>query len=154
MKHKLLVILLGLVFCGMLYWYFIGIAPLTIRVNETMPNPAPGEEMIVLKQGEFTAIDTIHKGSGTAKIVKSDEKYFLILENFHVTNGPDLYVYLSKNKEITNERALGEFKEIMQLKGNEGNQVYEITKENAENFSSIVIWCKRFGVLFSSATLV
>lgn len=133
---------------GSAYWYFIGLAPFTVSVNESMP-----EEMDVLRQGTFNQVDSVHKGSGTAKIVQSGDKYFLVLENFKVTNGPDLYVALSKNKAITDTKSAGEYKLIQPLKGNVGNQVYEITKEDAENYSSTIIWCERFGVLFSAAEL-
>ena len=156
------------------YWFFIGPALFTQRVDETLPIAAPvepvpiapeaeaapeeapvqeAEQAVVLKQGEFIEIDKVHKGSGMAKIVKQGDKHYLTLEDFEVTNGPDLFVYLSENKDITDEDQLGEFKTLQPLKGNVGNQVYEISEEDAENFESVVIWCKRFGVLFSSATL-
>ncbi len=173
MKTKtIIIVVVILALLGFAYWFFIGGALTTQRVDEVLPTTVTvlerqdfvgaNSEVIeievptatVLKQGEFTEIDSVHKGSGVAKVIEQDGKYFLTLEDFKVTNGPDLFVYLSKNKDITKKAELGEFKNLQALKGNEGNQVYEISKEDADNFESVVIWCKRFGVLFSSATLV
>ena len=139
---------LAIAFIVWAYWFFIGPAFTTQRVEEAMP-----DRMDVLKTGTFTVIDGVHKGSGTAKVVFSGGKYYVVLEDFKVTNGPDLYLYLSEGRDVMDEDELGAFRVVSRLKGNEGNQVYEITKEDAESFSSVVIWCKRFGVLFSSATL-
>ena len=146
MKRKFLFIVIFIAIAGFLFWYFLGLTFFPKNIQEEIM------EGTVIKKGSFIPIDSIHKGSGTATIVQSGENYYLNLENFQVTNGPDLYVYLSKNDDITNEDLLGEFKEISVLKGNSGNQIYELTQSQAE-FSSVVIWCKRFGVLFSSATL-
>lgn len=152
--HRLLVILAILAVGGFLYWFFIGNALFTVRVNESMSTIVPeGAAMSVLRQGQFRDADSFHRGSGTAKVVQAGDKYFLVLEDFKVTNGPDLFIYLSKSADVSGEEALGEFKILARLKDSEGNQVYEISKEDAEGFASAVIWCKRFGVLFSSAPL-
>jgi hypothetical protein len=77
----------------------------------------------------------------------------LRFEDFRVTNGPDLYVYLSQNPKPTrDESSLGAFIDLGKLKGNSGNQNYEIT-EDITGYNTAVIWCKRFGVLFSFAVL-
>ena len=144
--RKTLWIVFLVIILGFLFWYFIGLTFFPKEVQEEIM------EGMTVKEGSFIAIDSIHKGSGTATIVQSGGTYYLNLENFQVTNGPDLYVYLSKNKDITDEDLLGEFEEISVLKGNSGNQMYGLTQSQAE-FNSVVIWCKRFGVLFSSATL-
>ena len=66
------------------------------------------------------------------------------LEDFEVTNGPDLYVYLvDENQETKDGVSLGK------LKGNIGNQNYELPEgtEIIEGMK-IVIWCKQFNVDF------
>src|SRR3989344_4973396 len=62
-----------------------------------------------LFQGTFQDIDFIHKGSGKALILEdSAGSKILRLEDFNVTNGPDLHVYLSPNAIITkDETSLG-----------------------------------------------
>lgn len=130
------------------FWFFLGKTLFPKNVQDLIP-----ENIDVEKQGNFIKIDAIHKGEGQAKFVKSDNEYSLLLENFKVTNGPDLYVYLSKGINIDSKDKLGEFKSLGQLKGNSGNQVYKISEQDIKDYSSVVIWCKRFSALFTSASL-
>ena len=59
------------------------------------PTPAPVGP-VKLKAGQFQDIDSFHKGSGDATIYRGpDGSHLLRLENFEVTNGPDLHVILS-----------------------------------------------------------
>ena len=146
-RYFILALVLMLVLGAGLFWFFVGGALVQKEVEEIIP---AGE---TLKHGPFIPIDNLHKGSGTAKIIRVQDQHYLVLENFQVTNGPDLYVYLSQNQEVITEEDLGKFEEISPLKGNIGNQMYLLTSEQAENSGSVVIWCKRFSVLFSSAML-
>lgn len=54
----------------------------------------------VLRTGSFIDVgDGIHTAEGIAKIIQlQDGTNILRLENLRVTNGPDLYVYLSPDK--------------------------------------------------------
>jgi|SRR5688500_13833734 len=54
----------------------------------------------VLRTGSFIGVgDGIHTAEGIAKIIQlQDGTNILRLENLRVTNGPDLYVYLSPDK--------------------------------------------------------
>jgi hypothetical protein len=116
-------------------------------VNE---NQSSGENSIpIIYQGTFSDADFIHKASGTAKIISDSEKKYLRFEDFKSTNGPDLYVYLSSNEEASDFINLG------RLKGNIGDQNYEISEDiNLEDYNNVLIWCQRFGVLFGSAELI
>ena len=77
-----------------------------------------------------------------------DGNEVLRLEDFKSTNGPDLYVYLSTDKEATDIVNLG------RLKANIGNQNYEIPQgTDLEKYNKVLIWCKSFSVLFGSAEL-
>jgi len=106
-----------------------------------------------LRIGQFGDVDFVHKGSGEAKIITLAGKQYLRLENFSVTSGPDLYVYLTDNTNPTSDvSGLGEYIDLGLLKGTSGNQNYEITTELAGR-NTAVIWCKRFGVLFSYAVM-
>lgn len=133
------------------------------EVNEDLPaavNPAPingvppsAPTMRVLAEGQFGEIDLIHKGSGVAKIIEQDGKRYLRFENFEVTNGPDLYVYLSNSTAPSqDEKSLGQYANLGRLKGNIGNQNYEIP-ESYYDYNTVIIWCKEFGVLFSYAIM-
>lgn len=109
-----------------------------------------------VRAGNFTEIDFIHKGSGAAKILENEGGHKLLrFENFEVTNGPDLYVYLSKSTEPTGDiKDLGDFINLGRLKGNVGDQNYEIAADqNIDGYNTVVIWCQKFGVLFSYAVM-
>ncbi|MBI2063155.1 MAG: DM13 domain-containing protein [Candidatus Yanofskybacteria bacterium] len=107
-----------------------------------------------LRRGNFEKIDIIHGGSGKALLLEDATGHKLLrFENFEVTNGPDLYVYLSRNLKPTGDtESLGDFINLGPLKGSKGNQNYEIN-QNIDGYNTAVIWCKQFGVLFSFAVL-
>jgi len=93
--------------------------------------------------------DGFHKAEGVVKVITlADGKTFLRLENLKATNGPDLYVYLSTGKDVSDIVNLG------RLKGNIGNQNYEIPPgSNLSKYDTVLIWCKAFSTLFGSAKL-
>ncbi|MBY0479514.1 MAG: DM13 domain-containing protein [Chitinophagaceae bacterium] len=87
--------------------------------------------------------------SGLAKIYLKNGKYILALENFSTSNGPDLKVYLSKDKTPS------AFIKLSNLKSTNGNQLYDIP-DNMLDFSQYkyaLIHCERFNHLFGSALL-
>ena len=68
--------------------------------------------------------DGFHDVSGMVKIfIFADGKSILRLEDFKSTNGPDMYVYLSTDKKASDSVNVG------RLKGNVGNQNYEIPQD-------------------------
>ena len=93
--------------------------------------------------------DGIHNAEGQAKIIPiSNNDNILRLENLKVTNGPDLYVYLSTDKGAS------EFVNLGKLKANNGNQNYNIPSDtDLSKYYTVLIWCKAFSVLFGSAEL-
>lgn len=111
----------------------------------------------LLKQGRFRDADAAHRGSGDALFYRMpDGSHLLRLENFKVTNGPDLVVYLAKHPDPgqAGDVTTG-FLSLGKLKGNVGNQNYIIpTGADISKFKSAVIWCELFGVLFSPAALI
>jgi hypothetical protein len=104
---------------------------------------------ILKKQGTFKDGDAIHKGSGRASIVEFEGKPVLKFEDFQVTQGPDLFVYLSPNPA---GGELGDFVSLGRLKSNTGDQVYNLP-DGYERYKSVVIWCRAFSVTFASAYL-
>ncbi len=93
--------------------------------------------------------DGIHNAEGLAKVIPlSNNDSILRLENLKVTNGPDLYVYLSTDKGNS------EFVNLGKLKANNGNQNYNIPPDtDLSKYNTVLIWCKAFSVLFGSAEL-
>ena len=103
-----------------------------------------------LRTGSFVGVgDGIHNAEGIAKVVPlQDGSNILRMENLHITNGPDLYVYLATDKSASDFVSLGK------LKANNGNQNYEIPAEtDLSKYATVLIWCKPFSVLFGSAEL-
>jgi Electron transfer DM13 len=118
-------------------------------VNENMSETSMPKETKPLMGNFVDAGDGFHKAQGVVKVIKlADGKTFLRLENLKTTNGPDLYVYLSTGKDVSDIVNLG------RLKGNIGNQNYEIPPgTDLAKYNTVLIWCKAFSTLFGSAKL-
>ena len=102
-----------------------------------MDQPPMGEAMptemeatpVALATGNFRDADSFHRGSGTATIFQTpDGGHVLRFEDFMVTNGPDLRVLLAKPGDpmSRDELQAGGYTHLAKLKGNLGNQNYEI----------------------------
>ena len=122
--------------------------------SQNVSNGAEGSSSVVsLKSGEFMDEDRLHRGSGTATIYNlGDDAHTLRLENFDVTNGPDLFVLLLKDPE-GRDKDQG-YVDLGRLKGNRGNQNYEIPFDiDPSEYNSVMIYCRAFSVIFSIAEL-
>jgi hypothetical protein len=103
-----------------------------------------------LATGKFIGVnDGIHNAEGLAKVIRLDDASMILrLENFKATNGPDLYVFLATNNSAS------DFVNLGRLKGNIGNQNYDIPEgTDFSRYDTVLIWCKAFSVLFGSAGL-
>ena len=122
------------------------------EMTESMP-----ESPTVVASGRFIDADAAHKGEGQAMLYAlPDGSHVVRFENFRVTNGPDLYVYLAKHPSPTSADDVSDsgYVNLGKLKGNVGNQNYTIPAgTDVSEFGSVVIWCQLFGVLFSPAAL-
>ncbi len=116
----------------------------------------PGQP-VVLAMGQWQGIDSFHQTQGRAILVRlPDGRRFIRFEDFRVTNGPDLYVYLSGHPSPRTGPQLheGAAFEVARLKGNIGGQNYELPADlDLSKFKSVAIYCKRFSVMFGSAQL-
>ncbi|GAB4199423.1 MAG: DM13 domain-containing protein [Wenzhouxiangellaceae bacterium] len=124
-----------------------------------------------LAHGQFHGADAIHQGNGDALIyalpdaqdstmatAEGDgvQSLLLRLENFRVTNGPDLKVYLARHPDPQSADDVENqgFVSLGDLKGNLGNQNYPLPGDiDWQDYHSVVIWCELFGVLFAAAPL-
>lgn len=147
----IIAVLGSLIYYTKIYTYF-----LNKEIAEEMPQKISGEkeEEKILKDGQFQDADFFHKGSGSAKIISyAWGKNILRFENFDITNGPDLFVYLSPSATPgRNIESLGNFLDLGILKGNQGNQNYDLPQGiDFTKYKSVVVWCKQFGALFPYA---
>jgi hypothetical protein len=110
-----------------------------------------GGTATTLSTGQWQGADDFHFGSGGARIVESaDGMLSLVLEDFSVQNGPDLFVYVSPDPDGWTEEAVN----LGGLKATDGTFSYEIPPETSiDDIASAVVWCRAFGVLFATATL-
>jgi hypothetical protein len=102
--------------------------------------------------GMFKGADDFHFGRGEALLIASSpDKTTLRFESFSVRNGPDLYVYVSRD---TNVRRVDEALNLGRLKATDGAFNYELPAGvDVASIKSVVVWCKQFGVLFAEAPL-
>ena len=121
-------------------------------MTEVMP-----ELPTVIASGSFVDADSAHKGEGSAMLYSlPDSGHVVRFEDFRVTNGPDLYVYLARHPSPASAEDVvdGGYLNLGKLKGNVGNQNYPVPDgTDVSEFGSVVIWCQLFGVLFSPAAL-
>jgi hypothetical protein len=127
-------------------------------VNEEFPGGAvkvSSEGPVVLIQGSFKSL--AHETKGTASIYRvGNGKRSLRLTGFETSNGPDVHVYLTAVEVQKGRAAIREagFIDLGSLKGNKGDQNYDIPPEaDLNKYKNVAIWCARFGVNFGQAAL-
>lgn len=105
----------------------------------------------VTHSGQFEGADDFHFGRGRAQLIETGPgRYTLRLEDFSVRNGPDLFVYLSPSASGYAEGAIN----LGRLKATDGAFNYDIPPgTDVSQVKSVVVWCRRFSVLFATAPL-
>lgn len=123
--------------------------------DKAMEEPMPADQPTVIAQGQFKDADSFHQGAGIATIYQLPEgELVLRFEDFSATNGPDLHVLLAENPAPTSSSDLGTYLDLGSLKGNIGNQNYDIPAgTDLSQYKSVVVYCKPFHVVFATATL-
>lgn len=146
MVKKTLLILLGIIAIGVIAFL---ISPLLYdrTVSESMPEILP-EAMESSTSGTFVGLGG-HQASGhVVRLQTSEGDVIRFEDDFSMTNGPDVFVYLGKNGHIDLEKRLSP------LKGNKGAQNYAIPAEWAdESYDEVWAWCRAFSVPFGKAVL-
>jgi hypothetical protein len=141
----------------------VAVVEVAPTVAPALPTAAPAQptaiaEPVALASGSFTRIDSLHAAEGTAIIYQlPDGSRVLRLENFSAQNGPDLYVSLSGHPmpRSNAETFDSGYVELERLKANQGNQNYALPAElDLAALKSVVIYCKAFSVVFSTAELL
>ncbi len=84
--------------------------------------------------------------TGGAKIYLENNQYKVVLDNFSVSSGPDLKLYLSKATTPT---------EFVNLGSLTSQTIYPIPASIAiTNYSHILIHCQQYNHLFANAILI
>jgi hypothetical protein len=128
-----------------------------VPTSESPASPPPAGEALtamfearITHQGMFSGADDFHFGRGDALLIETAPgTYTLRFEEFSVRNGPDLFVYLTPEKEsVDGAINLGD------LKATDGAFNYEVPEgTDISQFEYAVVWCREFEVLFASAPL-
>ncbi|HXF82983.1 MAG TPA: DM13 domain-containing protein [bacterium] len=151
MRRRWRIAVLVLLVVGVPIAWYLG-SPLFLNrtVSETF---APQEH--ALAAGRFTAADSFHRGSGIARLVQTASGHEVRFEEFRVTNGPDLYVYLAVHPQPRSRADVDQgFVTLGRLKGNIGPQSYALPAAlDRSRYRSIVIYCRAFHVVFATAEL-
>jgi len=122
------------------------IIPISETMND-MTQESNEANVKILKNGTFEGLAG-HSAEGIAKIIQVNDMTFLRFENFQVTNGPDLRVYLTTDGDIHSGIHLEK------LKGSKGDQNYSLNDIDVSIYDIVVIYCQPFGVYFGQAELV
>jgi hypothetical protein len=112
---------------------------------------SPADAAGVLLHGEWRDGEPGHNGEGRVRIGRdAGGKLVLRVEEFSVTNGPDLFVVLSPDPDGYADGSLN----LGELKATDGNFNYEIPEgADLSLYESVVVWCRSFDVTFAYATL-
>ena len=101
----------------------------------------------------------VHNTSGRATIYQNaGGRLVLRLTNFKTSNGPDVHVVLIAAKDADDNanflKNSTEKLELGVLKGNEGDQNYDVSKgTDLQKFRTVSIYCERFNANFGAAPL-
>jgi hypothetical protein len=148
---------IGIVSIG---WYLF--RPELLFVNKTVNEALPGAAMTadaraqaILAAGSFHSV--AHETQGMASVHQFvDGKRLVRLSEFETSNGPDVRVYLIAASDASDNDTVTRvgFIDLGALKGNKGDQNYEVPSElDLGKYSAVTIWCRRFGVNFATAPL-
>lgn len=159
MNRKYIFLIGAFVIVGGILWSLFRPEKLFIdkKVNETLPQTEmkskETKQQQVISEGQFQS--GVHETTGTATIYQlADGKRILRLTNFSTSNGPDVRVVLVPTNQLKNNEDVKNYQyvELGKLKGNKGDQNYEIPNEiDVSAYSAVSVWCKRFNENFGAA---
>ncbi|MXS71763.1 hypothetical protein GSF70_11090 [Flavobacteriaceae bacterium W22] len=118
-----------------------------IRENtstEDLMEMAP-ENSVLKYSGNFMQGPYGNNVNGKAEICEKNGTYTLVFDDkFTVSNGPDLYVYVSKEQQPSQFISFGKLKTV------NGGQTYTFTSTvNFEEYKYAVVHCRQYNHLFS-----
>jgi hypothetical protein len=127
------------------------------EVSERVPVGVPAPQAsttanVRLATGRITGL--AHPAAGMAAVVDlGSGDRALTLTDFVTDNGPDLRVYLATQDPATGD--IGEFVDLGALKGNRGDQQYDVAAHiDLAEYRYVVVWSRTFTAAFASAELV
>ncbi|HET7424410.1 MAG TPA: DM13 domain-containing protein [Gemmatimonadales bacterium] len=147
----------GFVVLGLVGWYLFRPELLFVnkKVNEEEVASVGATVARSLSAGQFHSV--AHETHGTATIQDvGGGRRVLRLTDFTTSNGPDVRVYLVAAADAADNETVTKagFVELGRLKGNEGDQNYDVPDDlDLTRYRAVTIWCRRFSVNFATAPL-
>ena len=128
----------------------------TALLAATLTLPGFAQNSKPIQTGTFHG--QVHATSGRVAIYKLHDKEVLRLTNFKTSNGPDVHVILIAADDAKDDdnflKSNVERVELGSLKGNEGDQNYDIPAgTDLKKFRTVAIYCERFNATFGAAPL-
>ncbi len=115
------------------------------------PTAATASQPVVVTEVAGSFVSREHETTGRALVLGDGSgQRFLRFEDFATSNGPDVNVYLvdSSTGDVS------DFVDLGNLKGNVGDQNYEIpVGTDLSRYDTVVVWCVRFSANFGDAVL-
>lgn len=155
------VVVAALAVLGGVGWYLFRpeLVFLDKQVNEELGATASAQTgaptgPTALAVGAFHSV--AHETRGTATVLEVEGRRVLRLTDFATSNGPDVRVYLVAAPDAADNETVTRagFVELGRLKGNQGNQNYDVPADlDLSQYRAVTIWCARFGVNFATAPL-
>lgn len=129
---------------------YLGLTTLRDKVVHEDVAVAGSAGNVRLASGDFRSVE--HASSGRATVVRApDGRRLLTLTDFDTSAGPDLRLRLVPGD--TTDGGADNHLDLGALKGNRGNQQYELPAGFEPAGHSVVIWCRAFSVAFAAASL-
>ena len=141
-----------------LIFAWLAFRPEKLWINQRVNEPTPfasssGARPIFVGRLEGRA----HPTRGQATIYESiGGKRYLRLTDFTTSNGPDVQVVLARAEDPAVEQKIVkgnlDYVELGKLKGNQGDQNYEVpVAVDLQKYNAVVIYCVRFSAVFGVA---
>jgi hypothetical protein len=119
------------------------------------------ENRTEIARGQFAhvnAADPVHWGKGAVSVFRdrNGDSIVFLHDTFEVGPGPRFHVYLVDRPDVKSKEDFlaSRHVDLGRLHSFAGSQIYPVPRgPNPDDYKSVVIWCKEFGVLISPATL-
>lgn len=122
---------------------YLGLTTLRDKVVHERVAVGPAQAAGTFRSGE-------HATAGTARVVRiPGGRRVLTLTGFDTAAGPDLRVRVGRGASTDGGDAI----DIGALRGNRGDQQYELPRGVGGAGDTVLIWCRAFSALFGSAAL-
>ncbi|MBD0859733.1 DM13 domain-containing protein [Gordonia sp. zg691] len=132
--------------------------PVAVTPTTSEPGRPPAAGPVVLAAGDLISHE--HSTSGAVSVIeKPDGTRILAIEDLDTTTGPDVHVWLSRAEVVDGfsgwrTAADAPHVDLGMIKGNKGNQVYEIPADvDLGEYRAVFLWCVKFSVSFGAAEL-